>query len=121
MNERPDPIVIIGQPNTMALIVRSIIEEHGERAPLPASLAIGLDVDGQLVSIFSADGKIRVAARSLEGARAVFDCSLEDFVEAVTTRKLVSTFLAGKLGFRGSPIEALKAWLWLRKLCAALR
>ena len=120
MNERPADIVISGQPNTMALIVRSIIEEHGGKAPLPATLAIGLDVDGQLVSIFSSGGKTRVAARSLEGTRAVFDCSLEDFVEAVTTRKLVGTFLAGKLGFRGNPIEALKAYLWLRKLCASL-
>lgn len=119
MTKRED-IAITGQPNTMALIVRSMIVEFAARAPLPDRLSIGLDIDGQRVTIRREAGAVTIGARTTDGARAVFSCSLQDFVEAVINNGIVGAFMAGKLTFQGSPIEALKSYLWLRKICRAL-
>ena len=117
---RAEDIAVTGQPNTMALIVRSMIVEFAGRAPLPERLSIGLDIDGQCVTIRRRGRDITVGARTTEGARAVFACSLQDFVEAVIDGNIVGAFLAGKLTFRGNPLEALKSYFWLRKICRAL-
>ena len=115
-----DDISITGQPNTIALIVRSMIFEFADRAPLPDPLSIGLDIDGQCVTIRHSGGSITVGSRSTEGARAVFTCGLQDFVEAVINGHIIGAVMAGKLTFRGNPLEALKSYFWLRKICRAL-
>lgn len=113
-------ITLSGQPNTMALIVRSMIAEYAHRAPLPDRLSIGLDIDGQRVSIRRDGRAVTIGSRTTEGARAVFTCSLQDFVEAVIKGAIVEAFMAGKLTFRGNPLEALKSYFWLRKICRSI-
>lgn len=115
-----EDIAVTGQPNTIALIVRSMIVEFAHRAPLPDPISIGLDIDGQCVTIRRSGGSITVGSRSTEGARAVFTCGLQDFVEAVIGGRIVAAVMAGKLTFRGNPLEALKSYVWLRKICRAL-
>lgn len=117
---KTEDIAIKGQPNTMALIVRSMIVEFAARAPLPDRLSIGLDIDGQRVTIRRDAGAVTVGARTTDGARAVFTCSLQDFVEAVIQDSIVGAFMAGKLTFQGSPLEAFKSYLWLRKICRSI-
>jgi hypothetical protein len=114
-------ITLEGSTNIMSLILKSMIEEHHDAARLPSKLDIGLDIEGQKLRLRHSDGKVRITPRTLAGAKAVFSGSLDHFLEVLLSGSIVRSYLAGKLGFRGSPVETLKAYLWLRRVCSALK
>jgi hypothetical protein len=114
-------ITLSGRANVMSLILKSMIEQHYETAPLPPRLSIGLDIDGQKLSVQSEGGAILIQPGTLAAAGAVFSGSLEHFLEALVRGTVVRSYLSGKLDFRGNPLEALKSYLWLRRVCASLK
>lgn len=116
----PD-ITLEGTTNIMSLILRSMIEEHNDAAPLPPKLDIGLDIQGQQLRLRRDGGRVCITSGTLDGAKAVFSGSLDHFLDVLLTGSIVRSYAAGKLGFRGSPVETLKAYLWLRRVCSSLK
>lgn len=118
---RPCDIRISGHPNLISYILRSMIEEHADKAPLPDKLDIALQMDNQKVVLHKSSGKVKLVPRTLSDAKAVFSGQMDHFVEALVGGAIVRSYLAGKLRFSGNPVEALKSYLWLRRLYHAMK
>ncbi|MFH1436410.1 MAG: hypothetical protein ABIJ56_11890 [Pseudomonadota bacterium] len=118
---RPYDIQISGHPNMICFILRSMIEEHAEKAPLPDKLDIALQMDEQKVVLHSSSGNVKLVPRTLSDAKAVFSGQMDHFLEALVGGAIVRSYLAGKLRFSGNPVEALKSYFWLRRLYHAMK
>jgi len=102
--------------NLLSLILKAMIEEFYEKVPFPGNIHFSLNVDGQKLTISSMKEEIIIKPGIIEPESAIFYTQTTHLIEAIVEKKLLKTFIEGKIRFEGNLLTALRSYLYLKKI-----